>query len=418
MCNWHCKQIQFLIPLFSFSLNKPRLLIVLNRLSVGGPATNTLSAAAALSNDFEILLVAGEPMEDEQPADFLLQQYKGFRVEKIKSLKRSVLPGQDIRSYYHIKKIIREFRPHIIHTHGAKPGVLGRLAAWRAGVPVVLHTFHGHVFHSYFSPFISKRIIWIEKMLAKVSTAVIAINQKLKEELLNEYRIAGAEKMKLIRLGVETEKFQDVDGEKRKKFRIEFFLTGDELAIGIIGRLVPVKQHTLFIEIAERLIQQSTKIKLKFFIVGDGAEKNNLIKLLRQKKLSFTQAGSAFDQAAHFVFTSWRNDMDTVYAGLDIVMLTSLNEGTPVSIMEAMSAEKPVVSTRVGGVAELIETGKTGFLHTDKKLLTDQALQLIGSASLRKEIAANAVQFAVQNLSKAYEVEQLKNLYNDLLRKK
>ena len=386
----------------------------MNRLAVGGPAINTLSAAAILSSDFDILLVAGEPMRDEQSADFLLDQYKGFRVEHIRSLRRTVLPLQDIRSYYSIKKLIRNFKPDIIHTHGAKPGVVGRLAGWRMKVPVIIHTFHGHVFHSYFSLFVSKRVVWIERLLAKVSTAIIAINQTLKDELVNEYKIADAEKVKLIRLGVETEHFKDADGEKRKIFRREFSLSENELAIGIIGRLVPVKQHTLFIEIAEQLLQ-SAKIKLRFFIVGNGPEKGNLEKLLLQKRIPYTHTGSAFDVAAQFVFTSWRHDMDVVYAGLDIVMLTSLNEGTPVSIMEAMSAAKPVVSTTVGGVAELIETGKTGFAGISKKQLTEQVLQLIEDPALRKEIALNAVQFAGIHLSKAFETEQLKKLYIEQL---
>ncbi len=397
-------------------MNRPRLLIFLNRLAVGGPAINTLSVAAELSRDFDILLVAGEPMRDEQSAEFLLEQYKGFTVKRIKSLRRTVLPIQDIRSYYHIKKIIREFKPDIIHTHGAKPGVVGRLAGWRMNVPVIIHTFHGHVFHSYFSSFISQRIVWIERMLVKISTALIAINQTLNNELVNKYKIAATEKVKLIRLGVETEKFTDADGTKRQSFRQEFSLSEHEIAIGIIGRLVPVKQHSLFIEIAEQLIQ-SSKQQLRFFIVGNGPEKNKIEQLIVQKKLTYTDTGDGCNRTAQFIFTSWRQDMDVVYAGLDIVMLTSLNEGTPVSIMEAMSAAKPVVSTNAGGVAELIESEKTGFVGTTKKQLTDQVFMLIEDRLKRNEIGSNAIQFATQRLSKAYEVEQLKELYFELIHK-
>lgn len=395
-------------------MSKPRLFIFLNRLAVGGPAINTLSVAAELSRDFEILLVAGEPMRDEQSAEFLLEQYKGFTVKQIKSLRRTILPIQDIKSYYHIKKIIREFKPDIIHTHGAKPGVVGRLAGWRMKVPVIIHTFHGHVFHSYFSSFISQRIVWIERMLAKISTAVIAINQTLNNELVNKYKIAVPEKVKLIRLGVETEKFTDIDGSKRQSFRREFSLSEDEIAVGIIGRLVPVKQHSLFIEIAEQLIQ-SSKHGLRFFIVGNGPEKIKIEHLIVQKKL--TSAVDTTNGKSQFVFTSWRHDMDVVYAGLDIVMLTSLNEGTPVSIMEAMSAAKPVVSTDAGGVAELIDSGKTGFVGTTKEQLTEQVVMLIEDRLKRNDIGSNALQFATQRLSKAYEVEQLKKLYFELIHK-
>lgn len=398
-------------------MSKPRLLIFLNRLAVGGPAVNTLSAAAQLSRDFDILLVAGEPMADEQSAGFLLERYKGFSVKKIKSLRRTVLPLLDIQSYYHIKKIIREFKPDIIHTHGAKPGVVGRLAGWQLNVPVVIHTFHGHVFHSYFSPFVSGKIVWLERMLAKISTAVIAINHILAKELAEQYKIAGVEKIRLIRLGVETENFTDTDGLKRMKFRREFSVDDNEIAVGIIGRLVPVKQHTLFVEIAEQVIR-SAQVKPRFFIIGNGPEKRALEKLLQQKKITFTDAGADFNPDADLVFTSWRYDMDVVYAGLDIVMLTSLNEGTPVSIMEAMCSAKPVVSTDAGGVSELIETGRTGFIGTEKKQLTEQVLLLIDDRVKRNAIAANALEFASQRLSKKFEVEQLKKLYLELLQQK
>ena len=327
-------------------MHKPRLLIILNRLSVGGPASNTISAASLLADQFDILLIAGAPNADEQEADYLLEQYKGFRVQKIASMKRSVIPGNDWRAYNELKNIIRSFQPQIVHTHGAKPGVLGRLAAHRSKVPVVIHTFHGHVFHSYFSSFISGLIVRIERWLAGYSTALIAINQTLQRELINHYRIAAAEKIKLIRLGIETNRYLDSDGQKRNQFRSEFGLPDDAIAIGIVGRLVPVKQHRLFIEVAEEILRThaATK-KLRFFIVGDGTEKKMLQEILSAKQLAYSTTADGSSENSPFVFTSWRTDMDRVFAGLDIVMLTSLNEGTPVSLMEAMAAGKPIVST-------------------------------------------------------------------------
>jgi len=273
------------------------------------------------------------------------------------------------------------------------------------------------VFHSYFSPFVSGKIVWLERMLAKISTAVIAINHILAKELAEQYKITGVEKIRLIHLGVETENFTDTDGLKRMKFRREFSVDDNEIAVGIIGRLVPVKQHTLFVEIAEQVIR-SAHVKPRFFIIGNGPEKRALEKLLQQKKITFTDAGADFNPGADLVFTSWRYDMDVVYAGLDIVMLTSLNEGTPVSIMEAMCSAKPVVSTDAGGVSELIETEKTGFIGTEKKQLTEQVLLLIDDRVKRNAIAANALEFASQRLSKKFEVEQLKKLYLELLQQK
>ncbi len=369
-------------------MSKPRLLIILNRLSVGGPASNTISTASMLCDRFDILLVAGAPNADEQEADNLLEQYKGFRVQKIASMKRSIIPGSDWSAYKEIKNIIRTFQPQIVHTHGAKPGVLGRLAAHRSNVPVVIHTFHGHVFHSYFSSVVSGLIVRIERWLAGYSTALIAINQTLQHELIHQYRIASTEKIKLIRLGIETNRYLDSDGQKRNQFREEFGLPNDAIAIGIVGRLVPVKQHRLFIDLAEEIIRSySTTKKLQFFIVGDGTEKKKLQEMLAAKQLAYSTAADASAENIPFLFTSWRTDMDRVFAGLDIVLLTSLNEGTPVSLMEAMAAGKPIVSTNVGGVPELIKDGRTGLLAADQKALVAQLTILINNPDLRNQLA-------------------------------
>lgn len=397
-------------------MKKPRLLIILNRFAVGGPASNTISTAALLSEQFDILLVAGAPDVDEQAADHLLEQYKGFRFQQLHSLQRSVVPGNDWKAYRELKQIIHSFQPQIVHTHGAKPGVLGRLAAHRSKVPVIIHTFHGHVFHSYFSGITSGLIVRIERWLARYSTALIAINQTLQRELIDQYRIASSEKIKLIRLGIETNRFRDHAAQKRQQFRKEFGLHEEEIAIGIVGRLVPIKNLSLFLEVAEELLVQSGLTgKLKFFIVGDGTEKAMLEQQLSSKKRSFTHAGSGFSTEASFVFTSWRTDMDMVFAGLDIVVLTSLNEGTPVSLMEAMAAGKAIVSVRVGGIHELIEQGRTGLLATNKEEIVRQLATLINDSSMRQALSTAASAEAEARLSKLAETKQLVALYNSLL---
>ena len=396
-------------------MNKPRLLIILNRLAVGGPAFNVISGAAALSNEFEILLLAGAPDADEQPADYLLDQYKGFQFQKINSLKRSVLPGTDRRAYKEIKQAIRKFQPQIVHTHGAKPGVLGRLAAHRSKVPVIVHTFHGHVFHSYFSNFVSKLIVRIEQWLAGFSSAIIAISETLKKELTNKYNIASANKIQLIRLGIDTTQFYDEDGSKRTHFRNEFSLSNDTIAIGIVGRLVPVKNHRLFIETAAQILKtKGRNHKLLFFIVGDGTGRTSLQQLISSKQLKFANAGSNDNSRANFIFTSWRKDMDAVYAGLDIIMLTSLNEGTPVSIMEAMAAGRPVLSTNVGGISELITHGQTGLLASTEIELVAGLSSLIDNTLLRQQFSAAAAKDATR-FSKSAELKALSSLYHSLL---
>lgn len=396
-------------------MRKPRLLIILNRLAVGGPAFNVISSAAVLSNEFDILLIAGAPDADEQPADYLLEQYKGFQFKKIIALKRSVIPGADLRAYKEIKKVILEFEPDIVHTHGAKPGVLGRIAAHRSKVPVIVHTFHGHVFHSYFSATISAFIVRIERWLAKTSSAIVAISEKLKNELIHDYKIAEAEKVRLIRLGIDTGSFQDENGMKRTEFREEFHLREETVAVGIAGRLVPVKNHRLFIEAATQFIkEQNGRTNVKFFLIGDGTEKQKIQDLIHQKNFLFTTTRAGYNSQAPFVFTSWRKDMDAVYAGLDIVMLTSLNEGTPVSIMEAMAAGKPVLSTNVGGVAELIRHKQTGMLASTAAELSTGLSELVGSKSMRLQFGTAAAKEAAR-FSKSEEALALSRLYHSLL---
>ncbi len=397
-------------------MKKPRLLIVLNRLAIGGPATNTLAVAAALSNQYEILLVAGAPLLEEQSADYLLDDYKGFSVVKIADFRRSVLPWHDVKAFFQLRKIIRNFKPDIVHTHGSKSGVLGRIAAKQLHVPVIVHTYHGHVFHSYFPRWISAGIVLLERWLALKSSALVAINEKLMHDLASVYRIAPVLKIHLNRLGVDWEKMQDREGRLRRQFRAEFGLTETDLAIGIVGRLVPVKNHALFVETVALLLQQmQNDPKLRFFIIGDGAEKNAICDLLSKHQIAFCTSDTADKQEATVVFTSWRTDMNRVLNGLDIVMLTSLNEGTPVSIMEAMSAGRPVVATNVGGVAEMIQHQVNGFVCNNKEELAAYVKELIVESDqrLRKGIAASS--FANQAFSINRQANELDGLYHSLL---
>lgn len=385
---------------------------MLNRLAIGGPATNTLAVAHELSGDFEILLVAGNPVHGEESAAYLLQQYNSFPVQILHSFKRAILPLDDLRTYNKLKKIIQNFKPHIIHTHGSKPGVLARFAAWQCKVPVIIHTYHGHVFHSYFNSFISKAIVLTERWLARHSTFLIAINNRIKDDLENRYRIASKNKIVVNRLGIDVKKFSDLNGAKRLNFRQEFYLPEDTFAIGIIGRLVPVKQHTLFVEIAEQLLKKlPSEKKVQFFIVGDGDEKKKIEKLLLKKGISFSNQSDANKKQTSVVFTSWRKDIDYVLAGLDMVVLTSLNEGTPVSIMEAMAASKPVVAANVGGVAELLVNGETGYVAKNSADMQTIIFELINNQALSKSIGINARAFVNEHLSITAQIAQLKYIY-------
>jgi glycosyltransferase involved in cell wall biosynthesis len=331
-------------------------------------------------------------------------------VQILPSIKRAILPIADLKAYVQIKKIIRSFKPHIIHTHGSKPGVVARMAAVKCKVPVIVHTYHGHVFHSYFNRVVTSVIIKLEQWLAKKTTFIIAINNHLSNDLSKVYRIASEDKIIINRLGLEIELMADFDGTKRQFFRKQFHLIPETIAIGIVGRLVPIKNHQLFLELVQYFTQTSKlDVPIRFFIVGDGEERPKLEQQLSRMKISF---GSGIDdqQNQHVVFfTSWRKDMNLVYAGLDIVVLTSFNEGTPLSVMEAMAAGKPVVSSNVGGIPELFQQNANGYYFETKDQFFQQIESLIQNPQLRKELGNNAYSYASEHFSLQQQASGLKS---------
>lgn len=368
--------------------------------------------AAALKHQFEILLVAGNPLPDEESAQHLLEKYKGFRTIILPEIKRAVKPLQDIRTYKKLVQIIREFQPQIIHTHGSKPGFLGRLAAAKCKVPVIAHTYHGHVFKSYFSSFVSSIIIRLERMLAKKSHLLIAINEQLKNELINKYKIETESKIKLNRLGIDVQAFHDKEGEQRKQFRKEFQLNDNVIAIAIVGRLVKIKQHHLFLEIADELIKgKSNQNRFCFFIVGDGEEYDVLEAWSEKRGHRAWKRGQSASREFDIAFTSWRKDIDCVMAGIDILLMTSLNEGTPVAILEAMAAAKPVVSTPVGGIPELIKAADCGFVSNEKNEIVKQIELYAASNQLREEKGVHGQTFVKLHLTIERQSDELSQYY-------
>lgn len=393
---------------------RPRLLILLNRLAIGGPAVNTLALASALSNDFEILLVAGAPQPHEQSAAHLLAQHRGFTVAMLPSMKRSILPLSDWQAYRSIRATIQRFQPQIVHTHGTKPGVVGRLAAASCGVPVIVHTFHGHIFRGYFPAPVSAAVVALERWLATKSTALIAINEQLRSDLVQRFRIAPASKVVLNRLGIDWQLFQDADGAMRTSFRQQLGVQDADVVVASIGRLVPIKNLGLFIDLIVAVQQQLPQI-CRFLVVGDGEERQRLQQRLQQAGIGFTTIDAASDSNQPVIFTSWRTDMNRVMAGIDLLILTSLNEGTPVSVMEALAAAKPVVSTPVGGVPELLAAaggGKTGQTVDD---LVKLLLQWVQNAPARKAVGATGATYIQKHLSIENQVVELSLIYKRLL---
>jgi UDP-N-acetylglucosamine:LPS N-acetylglucosamine transferase len=201
----------------------PKVLRIINRLNLGGPTYNAAYLSKYMAPEFETLLVSGMKDESEASSAFITDSL-GLKPVYIKNMHRSLNPIQDRKAYKEIVKIIREFKPDIVHTHAAKSGALGRLAAINEGVPVILHTFHGHIFHSYFNPLKTKLFLKIERYLSRKSSKTIAISQKQFEELCYDFNIDKPEKFEIVPLGFDLQRFYEGKEEKRKGFREKYNL--------------------------------------------------------------------------------------------------------------------------------------------------------------------------------------------------
>ena len=353
----------------------PKVLRIINRLNIGGPTYNAAYLSKYLSDDFETLLVAGEKDESEDSSQFILHEL-GLKPIIVPEMKRAVNLKNDRIAYQKIKEIIADFKPDIVHTHASKAGAIGRLAAYKMKVPVILHTFHGHVFHSYFGKVKTTIYKTIERNLARKSTKIIAISAIQKKELSKIHKIAKPNKIEVIPLGFDLNKFKENQKGKRNIFRQKWLIEDDEIAIGIIGRLVPIKNHHFFLNVLNNISKISTK-KVRFLIIGDGELRDELENYCNQLEIDFSTEKNATNTL--LTFTSWITDIDVALAGLDIVALTSKNEGTPVSLIEAQAAGKPIVSTNVGGIENIVIPNETALLSNinDEQLFTENMLSLI-----------------------------------------
>ena len=353
----------------------PKVLRIINRFNIGGPTYNAAYLSKYLSNDFETLLVAGEKDETEDSSQFILHEL-GLKPIIIPEMKREINLKNDRIAYQKIKEIIADFKPEIVHTHASKAGAIGRLAAYKMKVPVILHTFHGHVFHSYFGKVKTTIYKTIERNLAKKSTKIIAISPIQKKELSTIHKIAKPNKIEVIPLGFDLNKFKENQKEKRNSFRQKWLIEDNEIAIGIIGRLVPIKNHHFFLNVVKKISEITTK-RVRFLIIGDGELRGELENYCKQLKIDFSTEKNTTN--ALLTFTSWITDIDVALAGLDIVALTSKNEGTPVSLIEAQAAGKPIVAANVGGIENIVIPNETALLSNinDEQLFTENMSSLI-----------------------------------------
>ena len=349
--------------------------------------------------------MGGLPEKEEADSLHILEEY-GVEAVYIPEMKRKPDFFSDRKALSKLKKIIQEFQPDIVHTHAAKAGALGRKAAFDCKVPVVVHTFHGHVFHSYFGRVKTSIYKFIERRLASKSTGIITISETQKKEIVEDHRISHPEKTKVIPLGFDLSKFNENIESKRIETRKKYELKEEEVAIAIIGRLAPVKNHALFFDII-KLAHQKTNKKPVFFVVGDG----------ELKTFVEDQVNQLGEQGVDIRFTSWIKDIATFNAGMDVICLTSKNEGTPVSLIESQAANVPVITTDVGGVRDIISDNLTGFIvpTNNARIFADKLIELIDNEPLRKEMGLRGWPFVKDTFHYTRLVKDMENYYKHLL---
>lgn len=388
---------------------KIRVLRIINRFNIGGPTYNATFLTAFLGDDFDTKLVGGLPDIGESDSLYIPENY-GVQPHLIREMVRLPNLKSDQQAYKKLKEIIREFQPDIVHTHASKAGALGRRAARACGVPIVVHTFHGHVFHSYFGKLKTRLFKLIERRLAKRSDAIIAISAIQKHELTVVHRICAPDKVHVVPLGFDLQPFHDKRLSDRTLIREKYSIQEDEVAIAIIGRLAPIKNHDMFFDAMGKVLA-STNRKIKIFVVGDGSEKAHV-----------EERATEINQNAGPVvcLTSWITDIGSFNAGMDIICLTSRNEGTPVSLIEAQAGGVPVVTTDVGGVRDVVVEGETGFIvpPNDTEQFAAHVLFLIENEKKRAEMSQNGWNFVQEKFHYTTLVGNVRQLYKDLLEKK
>ncbi len=325
-----------------------RILRVIARLNVGGPAIHvSLLAHHFGPPDYETTLVCGRIGPGEGDMQYYAESL-GVRPVIIPELGRALHPARDLVTLWKLYRLIRQVQPDVVHTHTSKAGFVGRVAAWLAGVPVIVHTFHGHAFHNYFGPLLTGLFILLERLTARMSDTIITLTEGLRRELSETYRIARPKQFIVLPLGLDLEVFT-ATARKGGAFRTAWQIPSEAPLVGIVGRVVPIKNHALFLEAAARVRRQLPTVR--FVVVGDGE--------LRPK---VEAQAAALGLADVVTFAGWQRDLAAIYSDLDVLVVSSHNEGTPVSVIEALAAGCPVVATRVGGLPDLLEGGKLGKL--------------------------------------------------------
>lgn len=398
-----------------------KIVRIIARLNVGGPARHVVWLTKALNNqEFQTSLLTGSVPEGEEDMGYFAVE-NGVTPFFIEEMSRE-LSLKDLISLWKVYRQICREKPEIIHTHTAKAGFVGRTAGffyrWLNWKNVkIVHTFHGHVFHSYYGNLKTKLFLFIEKSLARfVTDKIVVITKQQFEEIHHEFGVGKSEQFQIIPLGIDLEKFAEAN-EKYRILRDEIKAADDEILVGFVGRLTEIKNVSLLLKVAEiyEKNKNSEFPKLKFVIIGDGNTRKDL-----------ENEAESLGLKDKILFLGNRNDTDVFYAGLDIVALTSLNEGTPLSLIEAMANGKSVISTAVGGVVDLlgaVETEESGFKICERGIRIDESsaedfyeglLHLAKNADLCGKYAERGKNFTDLRYSKERLIKDITELYLNL----
>ncbi|HET7485759.1 MAG TPA: glycosyltransferase [Solirubrobacterales bacterium] len=382
-----------------------RVLQVIGRLNMGGPAhiAALLSGKRFYPDRYETLLVHGTPAPGEASlADLAAEE--GATMRFLPELRQPVQPLHDSRALLKLIRLMREFRPHVVHTHTAKAGFLGRQAALAVRPrPAIVHTYHGHVLEGYFGRAKARLYLEMERAMARVSDCLIGVSQATVDDLVR-LGVAPRERFRVLPLGLDLDRFAELPGALRAESRGELGLDTEEVLLVFVGRLVPIKRLDVLLGAFARARESEPRLRLA--VVGDGEERSRL-------------EGQAAELgiAAGVRFLGYRRELHPIFAAADLALLSSDNEGTPVSLIEAAAAGLPAAATDVGGVREVVVEEETGMLVPpgDAAALAAAILRLAADAGLRERYGLAARRRAIERYGAERLLDDVDGLYRELV---